>query len=357
MNEIKPPFEVEQPQTELASSEQLIVSLERTAIDAQVATAKKYPRTISRVLADAEAAVSASAEIAEGCFYTLKRRNKDGTEQIIEGPSVRLAEIIASAWGNIRTGARIIEINEKFVKAQGVAIDLEKNTATTTEVMRRITGKTGSRFSDDMIAVTANAAMAIARRNAIMGVIPRLFIMELMHKAQQVAAGNQLTLPAKRDRWLKWWASKGVPEKALLAWLGVTGVEDIQTEHIKQMAGLKTSLEDGDTTIEREFGEWLEKKDAPQQQQIVQAPAQSPQAAQAAPQQTQTVAVLEQKTPHDILREKLADAKITEEQFMRWAVKQKLAADGAGLDSISSGKLKTIVEKWSSIVTFIQKQA
>ena len=44
------------------------------------------------------------AEVAGSCFYKLSRGGKT-----IEGPSVRLAEIVASAWGNLKFGARIID--------------------------------------------------------------------------------------------------------------------------------------------------------------------------------------------------------------------------------------------------------
>ena len=44
---------------------------------------------------------------------------KDG--KTIEGPSVRFAEMVANAWGNIRWGGRVIEANDRYVVAQGFA--------------------------------------------------------------------------------------------------------------------------------------------------------------------------------------------------------------------------------------------
>ena len=40
-------------------------------------------------------------------FYVLRRRGANGQENVIEGLSVRMAEIIAGAWGNIRVQTRI----------------------------------------------------------------------------------------------------------------------------------------------------------------------------------------------------------------------------------------------------------
>src|SRR5678816_4803120 len=95
-------------------------------------------------------------------FYSLPRGGRN-----IVGPSVRFAEVVASSWGNIRSGARIIDIDDKFITAQGQCFDLEKNICVQVEVKRRITKKDGKRYDDDMIGVTGNAACSISLRNAV----------------------------------------------------------------------------------------------------------------------------------------------------------------------------------------------
>ncbi|KAG1166891.1 hypothetical protein G6F35_017935 [Rhizopus arrhizus] len=105
--------------------------------------------------------VTLSQSIAEQCVYALPRDGKT-----IEGPSARFAEVIASAWGNNRAGARVIDDKGEFIIAQGVFHDLERNVAITYEVQRRIVDRQGRRFKPDMIGVTANAACSIALRNA-----------------------------------------------------------------------------------------------------------------------------------------------------------------------------------------------
>jgi hypothetical protein len=301
-------------------------ALERAAIDSQIATAKRYPRSVGKFLAEAEQAVCASAEIAEGCFYALKRRGKDGKESIIEGPSIRLAEIAASAWGNIRTGARIVEIGERTLKAQGVAHDVEKNVATTVEVIRRITSKSGMRYNDDMIATTANAAMSIALRNAILRVVPRIYIQTLMKKAQAVASGNQMTLADKRDRWLKWWAQRGIDQGKVLAWLGVKSADEITAEHIRLMAGLKTSLEEGHTTLEAEFGDAEAK------------------------QQPETMVDYEAH-----LREMLAAEGIQDAAFIAWAKSRKLLTEAQGIEDLGRAKCAQIIEQWETVKQQIKR--
>src|SRR5262245_11187920 len=156
-------------------------SLNRSEIDIQIATARKYPRSLLKFKNDAEAMACLDEETASSCFYALKRAEKP-----IEGPSVRLAEIVASAWGNLRSGARIIAEDEKFVVAQGACHDLEKNVAFQVEVRRRITDKNGRRYSDDMITTTCNAACSIALRNAIFKAIPGAYVNRSSRKLKKL---------------------------------------------------------------------------------------------------------------------------------------------------------------------------
>lgn len=79
---------------------EVIEAQDRALIDTQIATAKKYPRVLSRVLNQIETYATMDTETAEDCFYALRRKGRNGEEDtIIEGVSVRMAEIIAGAWG------------------------------------------------------------------------------------------------------------------------------------------------------------------------------------------------------------------------------------------------------------------
>jgi len=133
-----PPMVEEEPRQIIEASPTVIAEITRAETDIQIMTAKKYPRNIKKFRQDAMSMATQDAETAASCFYKLKRGHGEDTK-IIEGPSVRLAEIVANAWGNMRYGARIVNEGEKEVTAQGVAHDLEKNVASTIEVARRIT--------------------------------------------------------------------------------------------------------------------------------------------------------------------------------------------------------------------------
>jgi hypothetical protein len=138
-----------------------------------------------------------------------------------------MAEIMASTWGHMRCETRIVEQDARFIKVRAVAWDLQANVAIAQEVTRRITDKNGRTYSDDMIAVTANAAMSIAIRNAILRVIPRTYINALVFLAKQVAVGDITTLSQRRGQALDYFAKLGVPNERVFRTLGVAGIEEV----------------------------------------------------------------------------------------------------------------------------------
>ncbi len=245
----------EEPELEILDSGSALASIERASIDQQVATAHQFPRSIKQFMADARDMVTLDLETAEGCYYRLERKDKKtGEVKVIEGPSVRLLEIAASCYGNIRYGSRVIAIEDKFVVTQGVAHDLQKNVFSSSETRRRITTATGYRFGDDMIGVTANAACSIAKRNALNGIVPRVYVNQLCDLAMETARGTTKTLTERRSRAIAYFTDKlGVKVDKLLAKLGRAGVEEITLEDLDRLNGLKTAIKDGDTNVDDEF--------------------------------------------------------------------------------------------------------
>jgi len=225
-----------------------IALLNKSEIDQQIATAHRYPRSIKAFRNEALAMVTLTEEVAAECIYSLPRGGK-----VIEGASARFAEVIASAWGNSRAGARVVNDQGNFVTAQGVFHDLEKNVAITYEVQRRITDKQGKRFNDDMIVVTANAACSIALRNAILKGVPKAFWSDMYEAARKTVMGDFATLANRRANAIAKFQPYGVLPEQIFATLGIQGIEDITIEHIATLVGIMTAIKDGDTTPEQAF--------------------------------------------------------------------------------------------------------
>ena len=225
-----------------------VALLNKSEIDQQITTAKKYPRSISKFIDEATQMVTLNESIAQQCIYALPRDGKT-----IEGASARFGEIVASAWGNCRAGARVVNEGNDFITAQGVFHDLERNVAITYEVQRRIVDKYGKRFKPDMIGVTANAACSIALRNSILKGIPKAFWEPLYHKARKVVAGDIKTLANKRADAMSQFAIFGITEPQILAKLERSGSEDITIDDLVTLFGLLTAIKDGDTSPEQAF--------------------------------------------------------------------------------------------------------
>jgi hypothetical protein len=241
----------------VAVEQTILQALSKSELDAQITTARAFPRSLTAFVRACLSMATLSEETAAECVYALPRRERDHTgawiEKSIEGPSARLAEIVVSAWGNCRAGARVIEEGREFVVAQGVFMDLERNSAITYEVRRRITNKRGERFSADMIGVTANAACSIALRNAVFKGVPKALWVGVYDAARRVIAGDSKTLAARRDQALDLLSKVGVSREKVLAKLGVSGLADIGLDEIVTLRGLHNSIKEGEVSAEEAF--------------------------------------------------------------------------------------------------------
>jgi hypothetical protein len=244
----KEPTMVLEPDPLEVTSHHGLESITRGEIDTQIATARRFPRSLKTFKDRALEMATLDQETAESCIYALPRDGKT-----IEGPSARLAEILASAYGNLRIEGRLVDDDGKFVTARGTAFDIQANVLIAYEVRRRITSKNGKRFSDDMVGVTSNAATSIAIRNAVLKTIPKAFWGTVYDACRQVAVGDASTLVKRRDAMLAYFLKMGVPNAKVFALLEVKGAEDITLEHMATLKGLATAIKEGDTTVDEAF--------------------------------------------------------------------------------------------------------
>lgn len=225
----------------------------------QIATAKQYPRHIPTVLNQIATLATLDAETAEDCFYVLRRGGANGSNAI-EGLSVRMAEIIAGAWGNLRVQTRIIGNDGKTITAQGICHDLETNVAVSVEVKRRITDKYGKTYSEDMQVVTGNAASAIAFRNAVLKVVPKAVTKRVIADVKQVAMGQALDLETSRQRMVDYFSKLGVTEELLLEYLELKKREEIDKERVFELRALANAIKEGTTTVQEAFMQPVEER-------------------------------------------------------------------------------------------------
>ncbi len=231
----------------------VLEAITKSEVAMQLDAAHRWPRDVNRFLSEAEVLATFSKETAKSCIYTLPGRSQDG--KAITGPSVRLAEMCATAWGNLHTGARIIDIGQRAVTAQAVAWDLEKNLRLSIEVQRGIVTKNGQRFGDDMIRVTGMAAISIALRNAIFRIVPRALVNHIYDKAEQKATGvTDNTFAQERDAAMGWFVNKrGIAPDRIYARLGIPDLAAMTPEHLATLFGIGTAIKTNEQTAEEAF--------------------------------------------------------------------------------------------------------
>lgn len=227
-------------------------ALNRSEIDIQISTAKKYPRDVATSLDKIVSLATMNESTAEECFYSLRRKGANGTESVISGPSIRLAEIVAASWGNLRVQAQVIGNDGKFITARGICHDLETNFAASVEVQRRICDKYGKPFSDDMQVVTGNAAAAIAFRNAVFKVVPMSVFSNAIERIKGTA-GTDCNLQETRQKMLKYFATINVTEPMVLWYLDVKSVDEINADMITELRGVRQAIKDKMSTPEELF--------------------------------------------------------------------------------------------------------
>lgn len=327
-----------------------LAAMSRVEIDSVIATAKQYPRSIALFSDQAAQMTLSTVEFAAQSFYALPRAGK-----WLTGPSIRFAETLQHAWGNCRSAGRIVEEQEKYVVAQGVFIDLQANTMTSIEQKRRITDKEGNRYNSDMVMTTGNAAVSIALRNAILRGIPKALWSPIYSQIEGIITNPQAVI-ATREKALAYFTEKGVSISKVCAIVQVDKADDIGPKHIFLLRGLCSSIEDGETTVERAFSNARAVPNMPRERKAPKAetkqpkPATKPAKAETKKAKTETKAAkpetAKKNEPHAQV------VKVSEKQRTNlFALASKKSADYDTVQKIVKGALNSFGFKDSYAVT------
>lgn len=216
----------------------------------QISVAKSFPRSTEVFRRKVELDVCSSAQQAQECTYVLKRG-----QNMLEGPSVRFAESLLRAWGNVRVSTEIADDTGTHIVARARFWDLESNMAFSEDVFRRVTNRDGARFSDDMIGTTKNAAQAIAFRNVVMAGIPKSEWWPIYEKTVAMQKGQKpdAEFETRKRKLLAWFKKSGVTDRELGDFLGVQ-LSDLQIEDVVRLEQIGKSIHDGFTTFAEAFG-------------------------------------------------------------------------------------------------------
>lgn len=299
--------------TELVESNALEV-MQKAEIDVQISTAKRFPRSMELFKKRGVSLATVDEETAESCLYRRPVGKENGRPVFAEGLSVRMAEIVAASYGNLRVYAMILEQNERQVKARGVAIDLETNFASSSEVIESTVKRNGQPYDERMRVVIAKSALAKARRDATFQVIPKSVAKPLEKAVRQLLVGDAKSLDARRRAAVGWISKLGIAPSRVYAALGVQGESDLTGDHLEELTGLKTAIKDGETSIDEAFPPQIEAAFEPGEEKAQTdaglAPAQSKAVDKAAP----------AATPQEKLAELIIGWGFDFDAFRTWAI-------------------------------------
>lgn len=185
MNQLTEQFNQQQQPSVLGQASS---SREMEEVKGQIFMARQFPRNVfqseQRILDACK-----RPSLAQTAIYRYPRGGA-----MVEGPSIRLAEVLAQNWGNIAFGVKELEQREGESVAMAYAWDLETNVRQekvfTVKHSRKAKGKI-NKLDDprDIYELVANNG-ARRLRACILGIIPGDIVETAVEECNKTLAGN-----------------------------------------------------------------------------------------------------------------------------------------------------------------------
>lgn len=230
---------------EQTSDQSLVASTEARAVaevQAAYVIAKKFPRNAH----ESYMAIIESCKrpyLAEQAMYAYPRGST-----LVKAPTIRLAEAMAQAWGNLDCGVREISQSNGVSVAEAYAIDLQTNTRVTKVFHvphKRDTKKGTIRLTDsrDIYELVANQG-ARRLRACILGIIPGDVVEAAVERCAQTLASSDVPISDQVKKMVLAFDELGVKVEHLEKRLG-HNLDATIPQEIVTLKGIYKSLKDG----------------------------------------------------------------------------------------------------------------
>lgn len=242
MNELNV-YATEQKGTPASTITAMAMTRQAQEVQAAMIVAKRFPRD-EAVANDRILQACTRPSLAESAIYSYSR---GGTE--VSGPSVRLAEAIAQAWGNIDFGFIELEQNNLESQVMAYAWDLETNTRqskvfSVRHIRQTKNGAYPLTDPRDIYEMVANQA-ARRVRSCILAIIPGDVVDSAVKQCEMtLKAGNGVPLEARINDMVQKFSEYDVTEKMLAAYVG-KNVSAFTEKDVIGMAKVYRALKDG----------------------------------------------------------------------------------------------------------------
>lgn len=246
-----------------------VVSLEGSSeVQAAVLMAKKFPRD-ERLAQDEILAICDQPIFAEGAFYSFPRGRKldektgEWKQNIVTGPSIRMAREAARVYGNFRYGFVISHEDDDGRQIIGYAWDVQKNNRTTSSdyfkklILRRVgTGREATTIpvtpDERELRELTNRRASILMRNCVLSLLPAYFVDRAVEICRKTAGGGGGGKPGAPATDL---VERIEKMKAAFGELGITQIQietylkkpvlQATSEDLGDLRGIYESLADG----------------------------------------------------------------------------------------------------------------
>lgn len=219
-----------------------VVSSAQAEIQSALVIAKKFPRdqtaAYNRIMQACQRRL-----LAESSTY---RYNRGGTD--IEGPSIRLAEVIAQSWGNFRFGVMERERLKGYSVMVAFAWDMETNTRVDQEFTVRHwrdTKKGGYAVEDerDIYELTANLG-ARRLRSCILRLVPGDIVDAALVECEKTLTKDGKPLADRIREMVVKFGEFGVTQEMIAARVGHK-IEVCTIQEVVNFSKIYTSIRDG----------------------------------------------------------------------------------------------------------------
>jgi hypothetical protein len=214
--------------------------------------AKRFPRDEARAYSKILDSCKRTG-LANEATYSFPRMG-----QTVSGPSIRLAEELARAWGNIDYGIRELSRKDGISEMEAYAWDLETNTSSSQKFsVRHIRdtsdgGKTltGER---DIYELTANQGARRLRARILAILPPDIVDAALTECRRTLAGGNDEPIADRMRRMVAAFGKLGVTAPMIEARLGHS-LDAILPDEIADLQGVYNSIKNGVSKASEWFG-------------------------------------------------------------------------------------------------------
>lgn len=211
-------------------------------VQAQYVIAKRFPRNQHESYM---AIIDACKRpfLAEQAMYAYPRGST-----LVKGPSIRLAEAMAQAWGNLDCGVREISQSNGVSVAEAYAIDLQTNTRVSKVFHvphKRDTKKGPIRLTDarDIYELVANQG-ARRLRACILGIIPGDVVEGAVDQCSKTLESSDVPMVEQIKRMIVAFDEIGVKVEAIEKRLG-HNLDATIPQEIVTLKGIYKSIKDG----------------------------------------------------------------------------------------------------------------